>query len=184
MRRAHARAQKAAQNSPPPKASRPVAPHDAHVRARAADTRERRTQRRDDLREEKRLGQVLKFGFGADLAVGATLIGDAAFGGPSREDAIDSARRVRDYERMIKDQWDEAERLVQENQRLLIQNMPHLAEEVMSGRRLPRGAVVFGRKRKVDELQVLAEAMAKGAFKGSPQEMDPVQEALAGVQGI
>jgi len=50
---------------------------------------------------------------------------------------------------------------------------PHLYGEVMAGRRLPQGAVVFGGEPRVDLMQQLATEMAMGEY---PREVPPDEQ--------
>jgi hypothetical protein len=84
------------------------------------------------------------------------------------------------------------QRLAFERQRRLQESMarnmarlaagaPHLYNQIASGRRLPRGAVVIGGQPRVDLLEQVAMDMALGRF--SQQTGQSVDDLLAGITG-
>jgi hypothetical protein len=54
-----------------------------------------------------------------------------------------------------------------ENARRLAQFAPHLFNQVMAGRKLPRDAVVVGGQPRMDLLDELSQSMADGAWEGT-----------------
>lgn len=62
----------------------------------------------------------------------------------------------------------------------LMQQEPHLAQEVLLGRKLPRGATVIGYRPRVDLLRELASSMGAGEFAAPPSAGDVYMRA-AGV---
>tara|TARA_R100000700_G_scaffold9877_2_gene14326 strand:- start:5126 stop:5659 length:534 start_codon:yes stop_codon:yes gene_type:complete len=55
---------------------------------------------------------------------------------------------------------------------------PHLYNEVMAGRSLPKDAVVFGGQPRQDLMEQLSMAMAQGQFKEDPSAQDELMQEL------
>ena len=55
---------------------------------------------------------------------------------------------------------------------------PHLYNEVMAGRSLPKDAVVFGGQPRQDLMEQLAMSMAEGQFKEQPSASDELMQEL------
>lgn len=66
-----------------------------------------------------------------------------------------------------------------QNTALLFQTAPHVAAQIMAGRRLPKGAVVIGGTPRVDLMQEMAMQMGQGQF----ETPDPMQQILERQQG-
>jgi len=66
-----------------------------------------------------------------------------------------------------------------QNTALLFQTAPHVAAQIMAGRRLPKGAVVIGGTPRVDLMQEMAMQMGQGQF----EQQDPMQSILERQQG-
>lgn len=66
-----------------------------------------------------------------------------------------------------------------QNTALLFQTAPHVAAQIMAGRRLPKGAVVIGGTPRVDLMQEMAMSMGQGQF----EQQDPMQQILERQQG-
>ena len=105
-------------------------------------------------------------------AVSRSVTGDPLIGGISTEEAIRMEQEVRKEQRrrQVENQA-RAERLAQ-NTVSLIQNAPMVAQQIMAGRRLPKGAVVIGGTPRVDLMQQMADQMSQGQF----QNQDPLQQ--------
>jgi hypothetical protein len=104
--------------------------------------------------------------------VSRSVTGDPLIGGISTDQALEMEREVQKEQRRreIENQA-RAQRFAQ-NTVSLIQNAPSVAQQIMAGRRLPKGAVVIGGTPRIDLMQQMAEQMSDGAF----QDQDPLQQ--------
>lgn len=55
---------------------------------------------------------------------------------------------------------------------------PHLYNEIMAGRQLPKDAVVFGGQPRTDLMEELSMGMAQGQFDQQPSSQDELMESL------
>lgn len=105
-------------------------------------------------------------------AVSRSVTGDPLIGGISTDEALRMEAEVRKEQRRREvENQARAQRLAQ-NTVSLIQNAPLVAQQIMAGRRLPKGAVVIGGTPRVDLMQQMADQMSQGAF----QNQDPLQQ--------
>lgn len=122
----------------------------------------------------QRLGRskTLRYGGGAALAglggLGMFSLAERSGLQMRQEQALEDFKKTQ--RRMILDQMaEEAQRAtlqdsIQRNLQAVQQNAPDLYMQVMTGRRLPQGAVVLGGEPRNDLLQELGRAMAEGQF--------------------
>lgn len=98
-------------------------------------------------------------------------------GGPKTRDVLDLEQRIQAAQRARDIEEQARARRAVDNTVNLIRYAPEVANQVMAGRRLPKGAVMIGGRPRVDLMQQLAEQMSDGAF----QERDPL-EGLGAIQ--
>lgn len=131
-----------------------------------------------------KLPRVAKIAGGAGLVLGAVdmLLNPAAemVSGagdlmmPDRVDRrlermISGQEQVQQFQRMKAKRDQKMAELTQRNTLLLAQNAPHLFNQLMAGRSLPRGATVIGGEPRTDLVQEVAMGMTQGRFP-PPQE--------------
>ena len=116
-------------------------------------------------------------GSGAIDGVSRMVTGDPLLSGPKTRDVLDLEQRIRTAQRARDIEEQARARRAVDNTVNLIRYAPEVANQVMAGRRLPKGAVMIGGQPRVDLMQQLAEQMSNGAF----QERDPL-EGLGAIQ--
>lgn len=95
-----------------------------------------------------------------------------------RDRQMDTYRREAEYDRVRQDMMASLQQLASQN--------PQLYTEVMAGRKLPRGARVFGGTKRTDLLEELAYGMVKGDYAqaggGQSEELLALAAGMNGAQ--
>ena len=73
---------------------------------------------------------------------------------------------------------DELQRRIAQSSMRLAALDPHLYNEVMAGRSLPKDAVVFGGQPRQDLMEELAMGMAQGQFTEPPSAQEELMKSL------
>jgi len=96
-------------------------------------------------------------------------------------DAIQNAKRRYETQReglRLKTQAENLQRRMMKASMQLAATDPHLYNEVMAGRSLPKDAVVFGGQARTDLMEELAMGMAQGQFEEQPTAQDELFKSL------
>jgi hypothetical protein len=136
-----------------------------------------------DMLKSENLGMTIPaVGFGA--LFGKSLItdpiGKALNDDPMASRLMASQEAYRKKQEMLQKKMeiqDLQKRATQASMRLAALD-PHLYNEVMAGRSLPKDAVVFGGQPRQDLMEQLSMAMAQGQFKEQPSAQDELMQEL------
>lgn len=107
------------------------------------------------------------FGGPALLGAGASVVDDwGPHADQKAEEAVERQRKMQYVQRMAQQKAREYVQLFEANTVSLAQSDPQLFNELMAGRRLPSGAVVFGGRPKSNYLESVVQGMTDGNFSG------------------
>lgn len=105
-----------------------------------------------------------------------------AIRGPSNYESTIKEARVRKAQKInslkIKMEYEEMQRKMARAAMQLAASDPHLYNEIMAGRQLPKDAVVFGGQPRTDIMEELAMGMAQGQFNQQPSAQDELMQSL------